>query len=135
MSEVTKCKHGRNFCLQCHQTGDLSVAQEALKPENQRIYPIGTSRDLQGELVSSQSQLAALREELADCSSDLKVTKQALESLKGERDDLQQRLADAERRNAVMASLLREGLEEFKEGDDWIDRVVAAIAKPEEAKS
>ena len=38
MSEVKSCKHGRNFCLECHQAGS--------------------------ELKTAQSELAALREEL-----------------------------------------------------------------------
>lgn len=74
------------------------------------------------------SQLAALREEL-------RKEEKLLILMSDQKDAMQQRLADAERRNGVMASLLREGLEEFKEGDDWIDRVIAALNKPEEAKS
>ena len=48
-----------------------------------------------------------------------------------ERDALQQRLTAADERVDALTQLLREGLEEYKDGDDWIDRVVDAL-KPAE---
>ncbi|MGY2441379.1 hypothetical protein [Pseudomonas sp. SDO52101_S400] len=51
MDDVKQCKHGRNFCVDCHMSSDqMYTAAEALKPENQRVYPIGTERDWQAEL-------------------------------------------------------------------------------------
>lgn len=68
MDGVKKCKHGRNFCCECH------MAHEALKPENQRIYPVGTTRDY-------ESELAALREELEMARDDLVIFKGAISAL------------------------------------------------------
>ncbi|PMU87115.1 MULTISPECIES: hypothetical protein [unclassified Pseudomonas] len=48
-------------------------------------------------------------------------------------DALQQRLTAADERADVLTHLLREGLEEYKDGDDWIDRVIAAL-KPAEVR-
>jgi predicted nucleic acid-binding Zn-ribbon protein len=50
-----------------------------------------------------------------------------LSRIHGENQALKQRLTIAEQRNAVLTTLLREGLEEYKSGDDWIDRVIAAL--------
>lgn len=54
-----------------------------------------------------------------------------LDRVTAERDGLQQRLTAADERADVLEGLLREGLEEYKDGDDWIDRVIAAL-KPAE---
>ncbi|MEO8644558.1 hypothetical protein [Pseudomonas sp.] len=69
---------------------------------------------------SAQSELAASREELA--------------RVKGISDnyysllvDANQSLTAAEQRNATLTTLLREGLEEYKNGNDWIDRVIEAL--------
>ena len=97
-------------------------------------------------LQAAQSELSALREELASAYQSFDKLADIVgfseERLQQTGDSpmdcaiqLKQCLADAEWRNESLSSLLREGLEESKEGDDWIDRVVAALTKPEEAKS
>lgn len=68
---------------------------------------------------AAQSELAALREDF---------TRQ-LQDLKRERQKAWDARDAAEQRNAELASLLREGLEEFKEGDYWIERTVALLGK------
>lgn len=49
-------------------------------------------------------------------------------------DALQALLTAADERADVLTHLLREGLEEYKDGDDWIDRVIAALKPAEPAK-
>ena len=56
------------------------------------------------QLEVHESQIAALREELAQRDSFESLYNAAID----ERDDLQQRLADAERRNAAMFDICRE---------------------------
>jgi hypothetical protein len=53
-------------------------------------------------------QLAALREELAGLQDSCAIDRRHLDRMIDHGDDLQQRLADAERRNAVLVNLLRE---------------------------
>jgi hypothetical protein len=101
MSSVKKCIHGRNFCLECHSGTGLNPAREALKPENQRIYPVGTTRDY-------ESELAALREELAELADIKAYATIPLRERCAERKDLQQRLTAAEQRNSELVELRRE---------------------------
>lgn len=56
----------------------------------------------------SLSQLAALREELSGLQDSCAIDRRHLDRMIDHGDDLQQRLADAERRNAVLVNLLRE---------------------------
>lgn len=67
-----------------------------------------------------KSELAALREELA--RKDV-----VIEDMVQSNCDMGQFLAVAEQRNATLTTLLREGLEEYKNGDDWIDRVIESL--------
>ncbi len=60
------------------------------------------------------------------------VLGETFERMKAERDALQLRLNAADQRIDELATLLREGLEEHKNGDDWIDRVIAALKSPAE---
>lgn len=60
-----------------------------------------------------KAELAALREELA--------------MWKGRTTNVCMKLTAAEQRNATLTTLLREGLEEYKNGDDWVDRVIEAL--------
>jgi len=66
--------------------------------------------DLRGQLTSTESQLAALREELVTSRAAYKEQLRGVNYKRGqlrlERDDLQQRLADAERRNVELSRLL-----------------------------
>lgn len=73
----------------------------------------------------------ALREELATSRTafkeELDGVKYTRRKFRQERDALQQSLTDAEKRVGDLKSLLREGLEEPKEGDDYIGRVIEAL--------
>jgi hypothetical protein len=109
-----------------------------------------------------QSELAALREELAttkngykweseraamllealnNCEADM-AQHSSFESLYNaaidERDAIQQRLADAERRNAELIGILeqaRDCIDQMLPGFHLIAHIDAALTKPEEAKS
>jgi len=90
-------------------------------------------------LAPDQPELAALREELAAVVMNLKFAEEGSLSFAEEADLLQQRLADAERRNAELVELLREvvelpGARSFRPRALW-SKVDAALTKPEEAKS
>ena len=82
---------------------------------------------LASDFDAAQAELAALREAYVAAG----------EREHSLREELQTRIADllecgtrrkaAEQRNAILTTLLREGLEEYKNGDDWIDRVIEAL--------
>lgn len=83
-------------------------------------------------------------EQLTAERDDLKVRLENARDRKSSIVDLQQRLADAERRNELVESLLRESLEEDDGTSDWFHQVISALrdrpidsslTKPEEAKS
>ena len=86
-----------------NELGDIDIVYEAPACEALQRDLVDSIDDVHVELVSrldydvAQSQLAALREELA---SHLKIRDRELEIAAEHADDLQQRLADAERRNA-----------------------------------
>jgi chromosome segregation ATPase len=65
-------------------------------------------RNMSPHLTDALSQLAALREELAETNRLLGSVRQDWFDMKSQRDSYEQRLADAERRNAVLVNLLRE---------------------------
>lgn len=133
MSEVT-----RYFT-----TGTLISCQATRK-----LYSHATDYVRASDYDAAQSQLAALREELAQ-----------RDSFEKERDDLQQRLADAERRNEDQLKLIgglveyannllidvnnawsyagSTGNPEVHKDQDYAEAValIAALNKPEEAKS
>ena len=68
----------------------------------------------------AQSELSALREELAHF-------KGLSEGLANDLRHAGERATAAEHRNATITTLLREGLEEYKNGDDWIERVIEVL--------
>ena len=78
---------------------------------------------------AAQSDLAALREELADLN-------RKFDMVCADADSLQQRLADAERRNAELIELLRRSLGVISDmGWDELEADIgAALTKPEGAK-
>lgn len=108
------------------------------------------------EYDAASAREAALREELADALAGAKAAMAGKDELRHERDNLQQRLADAERRNSVMAALLEEHQWEWQPYDEHGHRdggyyclscnesksgghaencaIDAALNKPEEAK-
>ena len=99
---------------------------------------------------AAQSELAALREELAEIKHSRDYCNRVAIHNKELGDDLQQRLADAERRNAateananryigirdvIPLGELSEITGELQTGAEWDDAIDAALTKPEEAKS
>lgn len=75
---------------------------------------VDIERNMAPLLTEAQSQLAALREELAkykggcvDLSSQVRELEHKMDYWEGSNKDHQQRLADAERRNAELTELLR----------------------------
>ena len=93
MSDPTKCIHGRNFCLECHSTAGESLMFQQLEI-------------CQKQRDNDQSQLAALREELATLHDQHAEQSCVFCNNSGELltevKSLKQRLADAERRNAEL---------------------------------
>lgn len=74
-----------------------------------------------------KAELTALREELAITHQHQKATDACLTLVDGQRDHWIEKCKAAEQRNATLTTLLREGLEEYKNGDDWIERVIEAL--------
>jgi hypothetical protein len=93
--------------------------------------------ELRALLETPQSELAALREELAQ--SRILAADQGLnlKRVKREFDKSQQRLADAERRNATHESMLRHfaSCADVRQVGTMAMEYAAALTKPEEAKS
>jgi hypothetical protein len=80
--------------------------------QGQRCVPCvtcsGSGTDWRKTYDAALTQLAALREELAGLQDSCAIDRRHLDRMIDHGDDLQQRLADAERRNAVLVNLLRE---------------------------
>ena len=99
-----------------------------------------TGGDVLGEVVvaelydAAQSELAALREELATANRGLANCKLALDAQTHNYNTSQQRLADADRRNAELLDLLRD-IKDAPGGSSFRKHIEAALTKPEEAKS
>ncbi len=85
----------------------------------------------------AQSELAALREELAKQTDMKEMARRQRNTAMQEKTDLQHRLADAERRNASITELLRQAATYGGLTPLWHDKVQRFIdlTKPEEAKS
>lgn len=94
------------------ELGDIDIVYEALACEALQRELATDSDDVHVELVSridydaAQSQLAALREELAATEEMLQKANAGLVEWRVLMMNTEQRLADAERRNAVMAESL-----------------------------
>ena len=125
------------------ELGDIDIVYEALACEALQRELVTDSDDVHVELVSridydaAQSQLAALREELADITDQCIDHVNLYKAWTKERDDLQQRLADAERRNAIMSELLQQISDAYGSQLSLytLNKIEAALNKPEEAKS
>ncbi len=129
------------------QVGTFWVSTKA---ENFEAVRLSDFNQIARECNSQADQLAALREELARCSSghtnlvDRNALLRQRPDLPSDRIpahekliDLQQRLADAERRNASMVGLLHRALAVIRD-EGWNELeadIIAALNKPEEAKS
>lgn len=96
--------------------------------QEMKLIAEGSERDR----LELQKQLDAQRLRADTAEAELKREKEfhAVSVSESER-----MLAAAEQRIAELWTLLREGLEEQKNGDDWIDRVVAALNPNPEAES
>lgn len=86
------------------------------------------------KLDTALSQLAALREELAEIKESLAYRGSLLNRTQQRAEVAEQRLADAERRNAELLDLLRD-IKDAPGGSSFRKHIEAAITKPEEAKS
>ncbi len=108
-------------------------------------YPAFERLEADGEYVRYEdhlSQLAALREELAkykggcvDLSSQVRELEHKMDYWKDEgkrADEAQQRLADAERRNAELVELLRNSRSSVK---NWRHELVSALPNIEQGKA
>lgn len=99
--------------------------------------------------VDAQSELAAFWEELATQDRVLRASvpdrhkgcTSPVGAVQSYIVDLEQRLADAERRNALLENILKECTDCVRNGEDFdlpittMARIDAALTKPEEAKS
>lgn len=134
----------------CFKTPDCVVV-EADWPEYEPVWRMIESRvmGLPNELEYAQSELAALREELAMANGCLEEWRRSkLGTTLLENTDLQQRLADAERRYRGLQKLTpykfrkiqdastTDGIDILYFHADRFDALLdAALTKPEEAKS
>ena len=109
---------------------------------------LANNESLSAELAWSENdsrdqskEITALREELAKADNTIRIRGEQNEDMGKLIESQQQRLADAERRNAIMADLLRVCGMEFStsEANAWEimmrEKINAALNKPEEAKS
>lgn len=90
----------------------LAPGYDALKIDLEQVRgnwqrSIDKENELKDELDTVQSQLAALREELAVEKGAYAVALESWKRADARESETQQRLADAERRNAAYAELLR----------------------------
>ena len=88
--------------------GDMVLATKGLL----ELYPDMTVYVKASDYDATQSEMAALREELAKsreaAKEELDGVKYTRRKFRQERDDLQQRLTAAEQRNAALIELLRD---------------------------
>ena len=92
---------------------------------------------LRDEVFTALSHLAALREELAKSNAAHEVAAENHGLLNAEIFNLEQRLADAERRNAIFIGMLKHfaSCADVRQVGTLAMDAVAALNKPEEAKS
>jgi len=83
--------------------------------------------DLRGQLTAAQSELSALREELAGRNAAIELKHRDLIEAQTAVTGWATKCKAAEQRNATLTNLLREGLEESGPEDDWIDRVIEVL--------
>ena len=74
-----------------------------------------------------QAEQAALREAYVAAGEREHALREELQTRTADLLECGTRRKAAEQRNAILTTLLREGLEEYKNGDDWIDRVIEAL--------
>lgn len=121
---------------------DFDAAQSELAASRSR------EQALLNSIETANADLAALREELAREQRYVEINANSAhgkhkegQKYRDERDDLQQRLAGAERRNATLETLLKECGDCVRNGEDFdlpvttMARIDAILNKPEEAKS
>lgn len=109
------------------------IVADALKPENQRVYPIGTRRDWQAELDAQR-----LRADTAE--AELRTERLRADAAVGDANEAERSLAAAEQRIASHEKLLRRIA---KHCDGWnvrelhraIDEIDAALNPNPEAES
>ena len=90
---------------------------------------------LASDYDAAQSELAALREELASAKQVLEATRDARDAEQYVNAELRVKLTSAEQRNATMSALLREVSESLWQEDDsgdLFERIDAAL-KPTES--
>lgn len=157
MSDPTKCKECGSDALFWFERNinKSSVAEGRLRTNEVTCQFVLGCADCSATLKSvyadriaermneEQSQLAALREELAESGkadhlrARIAFLTKEVHARANERDDLQQRLADAERRNAELVDLLRITADWLNDSGathtPLVTRIDAALNKPEEA--
>lgn len=109
------------------------VAAEALRPENQRVYPVGTERNWKAELDAQH-----LRADTAEAERD--ALRERHDTVKCQRNDANRLLAAAEQRIAEMSELLKRCIPvcRFKYSRaerDLINDITAALNPKPEAGS
>jgi predicted nucleic acid-binding Zn-ribbon protein len=132
-------------------SGDFDAAQSELAALREELaLKLEAYQGAHMMVTDLKAELSALREELAERNSVINLkNRDALEAQTAvtgwarKYDDLQQRLADAERRNAELVKALtdtrealgREYWDQYAGLDETRDILDAALTKPEEAKS
>lgn len=89
------------------------IAAEALRPENQRIYPVGTERNWQAELDAQR-----LRADTAE--AELRTERLRADAAVGDANDAERSLAGAEQRIAELKCALENLIDAYSKPDDRI---------------
>ena len=139
------CPNITDGCRDLCEKIDLGVSRWSANWHMQEFYQSKHGGYVRAaDFAVAQSQLAALREELAkykggcvDLSSQVRELEHKMDYWEGSNKDLKQRLADAERRNEELSGLLTAGvglLEAICPDDaDWFSDVRAALNPNPEA--
>lgn len=95
------------------------------------LYPDMTVYVKAADLDRVTAERDAALENVESAEASAQTLHEVISRLKAERDALQALLTAADELADVLTQLLREGLEEYKDGDDWIERVIAALKTAE----
>lgn len=132
------CPHISDGCQGLCEKAELSVPRWSANWHMQEFYQSKHGDYVRAsDYYSAQSELSALREELATSNKVGTAIGETLGRVAAERDDLHKRLTAAEQRNAVLVKAATEFMEYAESGWDHFPDVGvnlrAALAQPTES--
>lgn len=129
-AEVTELSNTTGAAMFLMLTSELAALREKNNRQAERIVEQAQDNN------KLSDELAALREELAASRKNTELAQESMQLFAIEADGLEQRLADAERRNAELIGVLEMFADNSDDGDVVeLSRYHIALTKPEEAKS